>query len=200
MGRWWTNTPPSISCQVVHSLLGWTGFWSWWPKFCMCSGGSIWLLEEGCWKGRRLQHRRQAVQNWPSVNAKQVIAYFPSKASMPDILFQFILDYLATVKLIPFVSLPQQPFQWLSLQLPSLQHSATIHLPGLQTKITAPAQKNLLASKRLARTPSGKIFGAQQSRVTRNSCDTQVKHLPCSPMWNSLSNRLTPPSGGFVHL
>lgn len=152
MERWRTNTPLPISCQVVRFLLEPLGFGSWWSKFCMCSGGSIWPLEEGRWKRRGLQHRRQAVQNCPSVGTKKEMAYFPSWAPLSDILFQFILDYLATVKLIPFVSLPQQPFQWLSLQPMSLEHPASIYLPGLQREITAPAQKTLVASKRLATT------------------------------------------------
>jgi len=71
---------------------------------------------------------------------------------MLDILSQFILDYLAIVKLIPSMSLPQQSFQWLSLQPLSLEHSAAIHLPGLQTEITASPEKISLASRRLVRT------------------------------------------------
>lgn len=92
-----------------------------------------------------------------ATSTKQRIAYFPSWPSIPDILFQFILAYLSTMKLIPFESLPQQPFQWLSLQSP-VPRALNNFIPRWPSEVTAPAQKTLLAGKRLAQNAYWKGF------------------------------------------
>lgn len=172
IGRWWTNNFPSIPCQEVWFHLRWTGFGCWWPNFA-----GIEKVVPGLWKraaGRAEDFGTEDKLSKTSPQwAQSKTANFPSWILIPDILFQIILDYLATVKLITFVSVQQQSFLYRTCPQSTQQHT----YPRPLNRSEAMLRKPWWPPRDWQESSSVKLFGAQKLCVMKTTCDIQVKCL-----------------------